>query len=368
MIVYYSICGYLLYLGIMKKFTEKYEKSEYIIAFAAASVLFIFAAMRSINIGADTEQYVSHFLKIADIKWDDFGSYTNGWYGDIETGYKVYNKLLSVFRNQQTITIANSVLQIGLISIVIMKQSKDWWLSFFLYFAFCFYQTALNLTPSSFVSYFMFLSFPYIKEQKLIKFLIFVVIGMLFHTSAVFFIPLYFLSKLKINKKIMSIAISGGILIYSFFTFFVDIALMIIPQKYASYIDDSRGYRENSVEIIVLFVQLAAIFFCLLQIEKGKRINIIKENNFITWLIFYEIILYFLSFKASMFQRGAFLFTPYVVIIIPYLISNIKSQKRKNITTLCIFVYATALYIARVQVNNVGTTMPYELFFDEVKK
>lgn len=365
MIVYYSILASLLYLGVIKKLSEKYGKSENIIIFLSALLLLFFAAMRSINIGADTDQYCSHFLKISATDWKDFANYTNGWYGDIETGYKIYNKLFSIFKNQQTITITNSILQIGLISLVIIKQSDNKWLSFFLYFSLCFYQTALNLTPSSFVSYFLFLSFPYIKDQKLIKFLVFIGVGTLFHTSAIFFIPLYFLSKIKINKKTVGIAIAFSIMIFVFYEYFIKMILMILPQKYLWYIDGSREHKGNTVQLAVLIVQIIAIAFCMFQFKKEKQIELVRSNQFVVWLLIYEVLLYLLSMKSPMFSRGAFLFSPYVIIIVPNIISKLNSQKRKLYITIGIVIYGTLLYILRVHVNNVGTTMPYEFFFNK---
>ena len=99
MIVYYSILAVILYCGATKKLSEKYENSENIFLFIIAITLCFFAAVRSINIGADTDQYCSHFLHISNTKWTDLIHYYNkeNYYGDIEFGYKIYNKLLTVF-------------------------------------------------------------------------------------------------------------------------------------------------------------------------------------------------------------------------------------------------------------------------------
>lgn len=363
MIVYYSILAGLLYLGILKKISGKYEKAEYILIAAAAIILLFFAAMRSIDIGADTRQYCSHFMKLSQTQWRDLSEYSNGYWGDIETGYKIYNKLLSVFKNQQTITIANSILQIGLISVVIIRQSKNKWLSFFLYYAFCFYQTALNLTPSSFVSYFLFLSFPLIKDQKLVEFLMFVGIGMLFHTSAIFFIPLYFLSKIKITQKRIVIFLLIGVVSAVFYTSILPIIIRIVPSKYAFYIDSSKEHKQLLVELLVYAVQLLAIIFCLLLMKKEERLIFIHDNPVMCWTFLFETVLYMLAAQSSMFSRGAFLFSPYTIIIIPKLLENIKSQNKKMFGTVCIVIYGILIYLARVHVNNVGTTMPYEFFW-----
>lgn len=363
MFVYYFILIFLLCLGIVKKHVQQSRRNDIVIMMIGALVLLLFAALRNIEIGADTEQYVSHFLKISHTKVSDFSTYSNGWYGDIETGYKFYNKFLSFFSlHPQTITIANSILQIGLIAAVIVKESKDKWLSIFLYFTFCFYQTALNLTPSSFVSYFMFLSYPFIKQRRLIPFLLFVLIGMSFHTSAIFFLPLYFLYQIKINKKIISLFISAGILGTILYSTLLPFILKFIPTKYISYIDPSHKINGLTVELSVFAVQLLAILLCIYVMSKKERKEFATQNGIMCWSFIYESILYIMATQASMFSRGAFLFSPYTIIIIPELISGISDLRKRKLLTIEIIVFGITIYIARVMINNVGTTMPYKFF------
>lgn len=364
MVVYYSILCGLTFLGVANALSNKNKNYQNVIVIIALLLLFIFAALRSINIGADTRQYVSHFLKISNTNISDFGNYNNGWYGDIETGYKFYNKFISFFsKNPQAITVANSFIQILLISILIFRKSKHKWLSVFLYYTFCFYQTALNLTPSSFVSYFIFLSFPYIKDKKLISFLAFVLIGMAFHTSAIFFIPLYFLSKIKITPKSMFAVLCICLFCTIGYSTFLSIIINIIPSKYAGYIDSSREHTQTFVELLVYISHFIALAFCFLMLNKQKRKMFIEDNPVMLWAFIFETVLYVLSAQSSMFSRGAFLFSPYVIIIIPELLSAIDDKKKRFIATGCIVIYGLVLYIARVNVNNVGTTMPYEFFF-----
>lgn len=363
MLVYYSILCILIYLGLLKKIGKKYIGLENVIVIIASILLFVFAALRSIEIGADTHQYIGHFLKISETKIRDLGTYSYSFFGDIETGYKFYNKLLSFFEHQQTITIANSLLQILLISILIFKSSKDKWLSIFLYFTFCFYQTALNLTPSSFVSYFIFLAFPFIKEKKAVAYLLFILIGMTFHTSAIFFLPLYFLSKIKITppRIIIILAISATVMI--FYSSFLPVILKIVPSKYAFYIDSNTEHKQLFSELLVYAVQLCAIIFCFLLLNDEKRFTFINDNPVMCWAFLFETILYMLSTQSAMFSRGAFLFSPYTIIMIPQLLESVESSKKKDVGKLCIVVYGIIIYIARVHVNNVGTTMPYKFFF-----
>lgn len=363
MVVYYFILCGLTFLGVTNALSNKNKNYQNLIVIIALLTLFIFAALRSVNIGADTRQYVSHFIKISNTDFSDLNNYSHIWYGDIEPGYKIYNKLLSfISRNPQAITVANSFIQILLISILIFRDSKHKWLSVFLYYTFCFYQTALNLTPSSFVSYFVFLSFPFIKNKRLIAFLAFVLIGMTFHTSAIFFIPLYFLSKIKISPKSMFAVLVICLLCTLGYTTFLSIIVNIVPSKYVWYIDSTIEHRQFFVELLVYISHLIVIIFCFMLLSRNKRKQFLVDNPVMSWAFIFETVLYVLSTQSSMFSRGAFLFSPYVIIIIPELLNAIEDKKKKFIATSCIVIYGLVLYIARVNVNNVGTTMPYEFF------
>ncbi|MCM1334432.1 MAG: EpsG family protein [Bacteroides sp.] len=365
MLVYYSILGFLIFGGLLKsRFSRKLKISENFIVAVSVILLFVFAALRSIEVGADTRQYCSHFISIQHTSWYHLNDYSHYIWGDIEGGYKVYNKLLSVFESPQTITIANSFLQILLISILIFRDSKNKWLSVFIYFTFCFYQTALNLAPSSFVSYFIYLSFPFIKNKRLVSFLLFILIGMSFHTSAIFFLPLYFLYKIKLTpKRIVAVILISFVALMGY-SVILRLIMLVIPAKYLVYISPDKEHVQMTIELAVYAVQLLAILFCFMLLPSNKRKSFVSENSLVFWVFLYETILYMFSTQVAAFSRGAFLFSPYTIIIIPQILDGIEDTKRKRFGTSCIVLYCIIIYIVRVLNNNVGTTMPYEFFFN----
>ena len=139
MTVYYSLLVILLYLGVLKFFIKGNRQTETALVWIGITALFLVAAMRSIRVGADTRQYCSHFLLISETKWGELlTSYSHPRYKSIELGYRIYNKLLSGLGGQQVITVANSFLQMILIAILVLRDSKDRYLSLLFYFTFCF--------------------------------------------------------------------------------------------------------------------------------------------------------------------------------------------------------------------------------------
>lgn len=363
MTVYYLLFLWILYLGALKALTRKYQHTETILVAALAVTLFALAALRATSVGADTRPYASYFLSIAQLRWSELFSGGLRVFGTLEPGYAVYNKLLAPFGSPQTITVANSVLLLGLISAVIFRDSQNRYLSFFLYFTFCFYQTALNLTPSSFVSYFMFLSFPFILQRKLIPFLLFVGIGSLFHLSAVFFLPLYWVGQLPFRRRLYAPALAGGAVLTAFYVWFLPLLLIFLPSAYRYYIDDTAPHTAKTIELLVYAAHLLVILFVMAHLEPQERDATRQKYGPALWGFVIETICYALSSRSSIFARGALLYSPYIVVLIPNLLHEIRDERKRRRVTLCVILYGAALYLVRTKINNVGTTIPYVFFF-----
>ena len=81
------------------------------------------------------------------------------------------------------------------------------------------------------------------------------------------------------------------------------------------------------------------------------------------WTLMLESFMYLLAMRDGMFGRAAFLFSPYVIIMIPQMLSEIKSLSTRRAVSQMLVFYSIAIYIARVSINNVGSTMPYSFFW-----
>lgn len=364
---YVGILALILFAGLFKRYYIKIGRIKISLAFLLSCiVLFAFAALRALSVGADTRQYQIVFRLCSEEKWSKL--YTSDvhylWFrlSDYEIGYKIYNKLVScISSNPQMITAANSLLQLLLIGMMISKYSEDTWLSIFLYYTFCFYQTALNLAPSSIASYFMFLLIPMIEKRKPVKFAAASAAGISFHTSAIFFVPLYFLNKIKFNFKRILIVVAAGLLVTILYSGLFDYISFIIPDRYLVYI--SGKHSGVTLELAVYFVQLAAIIICMLFVGIKKCRCFIEQNNIIVCIFLYETMVYMISTRLAAFTRGAFLFSPFTIIIIPKLIHAIDNRRLRKAATALMVLYGISVYFMRIYFNNVGATIPYNFFW-----
>lgn len=369
MLVYFLILIFILLSGLLSGYYIMFYGKKYDVSLLMSCIiLFIFAALRDVTVGADTRQYQIVFQLCAEEKWtklisSDLYQY---WFrlSDIEIGYKYYNKIISIFfKNPQAITIFNSLLIIILIYRLIDQYSKNKWMSIFLFYAFGFYQLSLNLTPSTIAALIALNGLKYIKNKNIIKYLIHILIGSFFHYSVFIFLPLYFLGYLKINKHIfwqlLIITFVIGIFIYPRL---LEWLIMVIPKRYATYLIE----KERIYQIAVYAVQLILFLFVMLR---NKLCNEAFHKYYVEIFLFLlESLTYFIALHSSGVNRVSFLLSPIIIVLIPNFImdrSFTRYDKRKVICSdnITVIIYGIIVYILRSSVNNIGATIPYQFFW-----
>lgn len=82
------------------------------------------------------------------------------------------------------------------------------------------------------------------------------------------------------------------------------------------------------------------------------------------WILMLEMLFFCIGYDVAAATRMAALFGPYLIIFIPRLIeSGIESKSvRLNVIAL-VMVLSGMQYIVRLQINNIGATMPYQFFW-----
>lgn len=352
-------------------------KSVELSLLVSCMILFFFAAMRAVSVGADTRQYQIVFELCSEEKWSALAASEahQGWFNlkDIEIGYKFYNKLLScIWDNPQMITIANSFFIMFPLYRLIKKYSSNYWLSIFLFFTMGFYQTSLNLTPSAIASLIALNGLEYIRKKKILPYVGCILLASVFHYSAFLFLPLYFCDYLKLTaKRFWGILLGAFAVVTLAFSILVFYLYYIVPERYQVYL---RGSIKKE-QILVYVVQLLLISYCIWK-EKGDELFWKKNQNYL-WFFLAESVSYFLAMYASSgFSRISFLFSPLIVITIPRLLQKGSIRKKgvgntdigKGILridkrALLIVGYCIFVYLVRITINNIGTTMPYQFCF-----
>jgi hypothetical protein len=330
-------CGYIVLIGIIKLNmppSSKYNKSFVIFA---GALLFLICSLRNAEFGPDTLSYVSDYLSLSYINildlWGNF---------DKDPFFFLFSKIISLFGVSYQVWLAIiAAIFIFSVSKLIYRYSSEAYLSFivllsleYLFFSLTGLRQALALSM-------ILLSYPYLREQKLIPFLVLVFFGSLFHSSALIFLIAYPLAKMKIGWKQFIGTLSALILSYFFSDVIKDLVALLGWKDYLS----SYAAREYTLTISGFIIQLSIFLFCIYYKKGVLQLDI---NN----LSLYNLLFLGLTFQAfavviAEFFRISMYFSIFSIILIPIAVNAEKNiLTRRVVYTLACIALVSYLIIA----------------------
>ena len=226
MIVYTSmlLSTWILGYATQKNNTNKSKKvlSKYIIFF----ILFLVMGLRY-GIGQD---YFFTYKPVFET------ILRNGNYNNIEFGFVLLNKIIQFFTNDYIwIFIVTSFIFVCFVLKSIYDQSVNIAMSIFIMICDCFYFYAMNVVRQSIVIAIFIYAIKYIQEKNLKKYLLFLLVASTIHKIALIFIPVYFISQIRIDKKLF---VFLSVVIYTLIPFvFKILNVILFNTKYGNYQD-----------------------------------------------------------------------------------------------------------------------------------
>ena len=300
-IPYMEVFGFLLLGGAVDVFGKNERKKHMLFVFSII-LLIGFLGLRGF-IGWDWWAY-----------YPSYNNLPNGF--NYEIGYEIWSNIFyKIGLSYHHFTFINTVADILILAYVLKKYSKYPIFSMFLFLAVQGLSFEVDLLRNAKAVLLFIISIQFIKERKIIPFLILNILGMTFHMSSVIYLPMYFILNRNYSRKIILPLIILGNIYYLFDTkLFIHILeymssvlpaavggkitsyLSIIPQNYKLPI--GTLYFERLVTFIMVF------FF--LHKEKGSRekenpYSLIMENSF---YIFYLIFLFTSEFFIASTRIG----------------------------------------------------------------
>lgn len=313
------------------------------------------AVLRGITVGADTKNYYAYYEDIVQLHtWKDLSYYADKYL--IETGYMIYNKILGFFfESGQTITICNSILLFIALTVMIKKYSLKPILSLFLYITLGIYQTALNMIPSNIASLIVIGGFCFILERKLWKFLLIIVLAMQMHQSVFIFIALYILHSIKLTRFRAVLLFGAGGIVLMLYDRLLPVISLFVPDVYQRYLMTSQ------ITNGVVFGFHILIFIFILVVTDFRKAG--SSFNLYLWAFIMELEFYWLSFRLEIFSRVSFLFSPVLILLVPFVTDNMRFVKNKKLINGIFYTLIGVQYVLRLSINNIGSTMPYMFFW-----
>lgn len=362
----YIVC-FLLSMFFAGLAQNAYKKSKVIgNLFSAIAILIpsILAGIRTTDIGIDVDVYVNN-----NFMWATHHTSLFVFVSRVNSDflYLALNFFVSRFTNNLNIflfivQLINTVL---VYLYIYSKKDNHSMAMMYAIYLFIFYNSSLNLVRQSLALSTVIFSFKYVDSKQKFKYYLTNFIAILFHSSAIVALPIYYLANMKDSKNnkyfklIIIIGLMLGVVLYKdILILFINLG--ILPSKYMAYLG---LYARTSLNL-----NLAASGFCLIWIiifflvsKKDETNNSYRNYFMIIGLIFIQ-----LSSFVEFADRVSYYF------IIPCYMLGDKSieyffVKSKNssfaakvllMSLLLFYWYFTFVHF------NTGETIPYVSIFD----
>lgn len=286
-----------------------------------------------------------------------------GTYPGVEIGYILLNQLVQIFTYDYAfIFILTSFIYCIFIYKAIIQESKDITLSFFILFSSCFFFYAMNVTRQSIVIAIFIFSIKYIREKKIIKYMILILIASLIHKIALIFIPIYFIGNLKLDLKKLIILTLIVIIGNTFISLFV--SRIVQGTKYENYLNGIYNSGENG-GMISPAINVTTLLLCLYYKRKDKKNGI--EDNELNILTNVHVIAFLCSLllgSIPMLNRVFINFYHVQILTIPLLLSKENRQEIRFVMYSLYVLGFLSNFIYSVGIKNGNKVLPYQTIFD----
>lgn len=331
----------LILLGIFSFF----RRSKVVICISFL-LLLIVGGLRDFSVGTDTINYLNLY------ELGDNTSFMKGF----EWGYTLIQQFVYFYVGDYTFLVFIQMLLILLFFyIFILCESDNPLFSVFCFVGLYYWLYSLNTTRQYLAIPLVLIGISYLNRDRVKPFIGFVLLAMLFHTSAFFALILLFL-----RRNIFSLFLGKGTLALSFvvgltplipvlLSVFVRLFDMLGLDGFSMYLSDTSDYR---IEGFSLSRFLLTIYGCLILLLLDNRILYVRI------FIFGIILLNLFAFQPDVARLAQF-FLCIQIVLIPNI--PIYTKNKKNIFPLqlisVVYMVITFFYLLNA---NVGEVVPYK--------
>ena len=326
MIAYLGLFGATFLTGLFfetpfkeKEVNRRQDKYFLIVSWLLLSFI---EGFRGLSVGTDTLGYATTYESL------------DSAYGSYEILSRLLVDFVRLFSKSATVYFVVCALLVnGLILMAIYRMSSDKKYSLFLFISLLFYFTSFNALRQAIAYAFMLNAFYYVRENKIIKFAIFFLIAVGFHSSALIgivylLIPLISWNKKRKVTKRMTLqtytSLKNALVLFATFglSFVAYLWFDDIVQLFAELLPRYEVYLHNSYRDLAGGIQqpivYSAIFVCFVLLVPTNA----KYRTAYMLPLSVAVVLSFAALKMAYIARLMYYFDITAVIVIPYIYKN----------------------------------------------
>lgn len=342
-----------LFMTTFINYLSRLSKNKYMsFALTGMAVLFagIIAGFRD-TVGTDFQAYED---------WFNYYLTAPFTIKDPNPGFNLMIKVVQFFTsNSQGLFFISALITYALVMDFIRKNTELYDLGFYLFITLYLYYSSLNIMRQWIaISIFLF-SIQFIYQKKFIKYTFCIFVAASFHMTAILFIPLYFITKLKPNLKNIMVLIAAGVFAGSQFKniiIFIGRNIKFInTSKYIDYFNTSFATSGGGGWA---YFAIVFMIFLLMMIYRKKYIEEIENGAIHIILICIVMVLSLFVPFNMIFSRIQLYLMPMTLISLPNIVKLMDSKGR----VLVAFVILSfgLLYMYRALLINGGEPLPYQ--------
>ena len=279
-----------------------------------------------------------------------------------EPGYVLYNYLINTITNNRYLFfLTSSVIAYLLFYSSLKKYAPYIYFSFFIFFCKYFFFTFVYVRQVLAVGVAWY-SLKYIYDKSLLKFVGVVMIAASLHTSALLFLPLYYIVKVKISsKQIIYIFIVSLIL---GLTPFIKMIFSVIGNTFQ--IDKANSYAEGGMSGTNVFYLIEAFLITVSIVKLRDQLYSQKLLICLTNILICYISISLLTLREATANRLTWFFLIGYVGLIP-VICKLLQNKISGIKYFVI-IYFSLMFFRLLILWDGGDMLPYKTFFQDFNR
>jgi hypothetical protein len=267
---------------------------------------------------------------------------------------------VNTLKSPHWVFVIMSVLFILFVFGYIIHFSEDISFSIFLFVGTIFYNYSFNIIRQALATAIFLYALKFVLKRNMKKYLLYIAVASLIHTSAIIYFPFYFILPIPINKKFVPAAI---LILFIMQSHLRNGLAYICGQLgiYNSYFS-SMFYTGNVTYYIVIVLNIFLLLVATYLVHEHSDEKPIIGNIYYNLLLITTII----TVLSSIFPnniRVIFMFFPILIVYLPYMIKRLKIIIPINLVKFICASFFIFFYLYFILHWNWGETLPYQTIF-----
>lgn len=338
------------------------ERSFYLGCF----VLLFFAASRGESVGGDLAEYIPLFHGLNDSSITEI--FMTSLMSGYEIGFVLLCKLINLISDESRFfIIVTSICSLLGPFFLVVRYSENKWYSILMYPLLSFYTISLNNVRQAIAISIIMFAIHFLLQQRKLSFLCCVVIASFMHTSAVFSLLFYPLTRWQYSfKKVVFLITSLLVVFFLLGSFLFNYMLANVFTRYLNETGDSYTETGTGYGLLVVYIFIVAI--CLVLFQKGYADMDSQSYNinklFLLSVIAAVFIQAFASYMAALSRLVYYFYLP-IIVLLPNLIGNIRKTPVRRLLFIAMFLFfyglASFTFLSPVGESGMNSTdtIPY---------